>query len=262
MPIYSPFELWMIALSVFLLAMGKGGFPIGPVALPVLILTWPTEAQAARSAVAFILPVLCAMDIVAVAVYRRHIDWRRLLPLAPGTLLGVGIASVLFVSNEQAIIAVSDRALKVCIGIVGLLFVLYQTARRSLTRSLEKAPPPGRLGTAAFGTFAGLTSTLAHAAGPLMQMYFLSQRLPKLSFAGTMAGFFFALNLVKLAPFGFMGRITPSNLVLALWMLPVVPLGVLAGHVLVRLMRPAHYRGFIYVILAVTSVALIVKAGH
>jgi hypothetical protein len=54
-------------VSVLPPVMSKGGLPVAPVALPILILAWPDRNAAARQAVAFMLPLLCAMDIVALA---------------------------------------------------------------------------------------------------------------------------------------------------------------------------------------------------
>ena len=119
---YAALDLFWIGLSLFLIGMSKGGFPVGAIALPVLILVWPTQAQAARAAVGFMLPMLCVMDIVALSFYWRKVQWRRLVFLMPATLAGVAVASFLFVSDEAALIAVSDRALKISIGFLGLWF--------------------------------------------------------------------------------------------------------------------------------------------
>jgi uncharacterized membrane protein YfcA len=93
-------------------------------------------------------------------------------------------------------------------------------------------------------------------------MYLLPQRLPKLEFAGTSAGFFFITNLVKLIPFTWLGRIEAGNLRLAGLMLPLIPAGVAAGYLLVRFMKPRHYEGLIYGVLLATSIVLIMKAGQ
>ena len=50
--------LFWIGFSLFLIGMSKGGFPIGTIALPILILVWPVQARAAREAVGFMLPML------------------------------------------------------------------------------------------------------------------------------------------------------------------------------------------------------------
>jgi len=259
---YTIADLGWIGLSVLLLAMSKGGFPVGSIALPVLILVWPNQAKAARSAVAFLLPVLCSMDIVALAFYRRQILWRRLARLFPATLAGVAVGSILFGSDEAALVADSDRGLKLCIGVLGLLFVLYHAARKWIFAHLGGDRQPGWGKASLFGLGAGLTSTLAHAGGPVLQMYLLPQKLPKLQFAGTTAAYFFVLNLVKMAPFALLGRIQSQNLVLGAILLPLIPLGVGAGYLLVRSMKTRHYRGFIYAVLFVTSILLIAKAAQ
>ena len=105
-----------------------------------------------------------------------------------------------------------------------------------------------------------MTSTLAHAAGPVMQMYLLPQQLEKKKFAGTNCAFFWMLNLIKLIPFVMLGRIQPDNLKLGGVLLPVIPLGVALGWWLTHKTKQKHYTALIYTALLVTSITLIVKA--
>lgn len=257
---YTPAELSWIALSILLISMNKGGFPIGVVALPLLILMWPGSHDPARTAVAFMLPLLCLMDVCALGFYRRHILWRRVVPLFPGMVAGVVVASVLFVSKEGALLAVSDRWIKLSIGVLGLLFVLYQGLRRQILSTLETKGVPGPGQCALFGFGTGITSTLAHAAGPIMRMYLLPQHLGKMNLAGTTVGYFFVLNLVKMVPFAALGRIEKPNLLLGAALVPVIPVGVLLGYVLVRITNPRYYIAFIYAMLFFTSCMLIYRA--
>jgi len=256
---YSSTELIWVAVSVLLLGMSKGGFPVGSIALPVIVLVWPDEAEAGRSAIAFMLPVLCVMDIFAVSFYRRHVDWRRIVPLLPGMLLGVAVASVLFVSPHNPLLSVSDRGIKLLIGVIGLLFTGYHAFRSRLIIRLA-AHTPGRILQWTYGVGAGITSTIAHAAGPLMQMYFLPQHMPKLQFAGTTAAFFLVLNFVKVLPFWMLGRFSRDGVVLGIKLLPIIPLGVVLGYILVRILPQKLYRRFIYTVLAITSGTLVIKA--
>jgi len=251
-------DLFWIGLSLFLIGMAKGGFPVGAVALPVLILVWPVPAQAARQAVGFMLPMLCLMDAVAMAFYWRHVQWRRLGYLMPATLVGVTVASFLFVSNE-AMVAVSDRMLKILIGSLGIIFVAYFAAKQWILRHIHATVPNWSRGSV-FGFAAGITSTMAHSAGPVMQMYLLPQQLEKKKFAGTNCAFFWMLNLVKLLPFSLMGRIQSDNLKLGVLMLPVIPLGVAFGWWLTHRTQQKHYTVLIYGVLLITSVTLIVKS--
>ncbi len=255
---YALLDLFWIGLSLFLIGMSKGGFPVGAIALPILILVWPTQAQAARAAVGFMLPMLCVMDIVALSFYWRKVQWGRIIYLMPATVLGVAVASFLFVSDE-ALVAVSDRVLKILIGGIGILFVAYFAAKRWILRHLHASEPNWTKGSV-FGFMAGITSTLAHAAGPVMQMYLLPQQLEKKKFAGTSCAFFWMLNLIKLLPFVLLGRIHPENLKLGAALLPVIPLGVALGWWLTHKTEQKHYTVLIYAVLLVTSVTLILKA--
>ncbi len=252
--------LWM-ALAVFLLGMSKGGFPVGQLALPILILVWPDQTQSAQAAVAFMLPLLCVMDIVALWVYRRHILWPRIVPLLPSTVAGILAGSLLYATQAPALAAISDRVLKLAIGSIGVLFVIYHLARDRVLARLAEAPRPGPVKRAAFGFAAGLTSTIAHAAAPLMQMYFLPQRLEKLHFAGTTCAFFFLLNHLKLIPFSLLGRLSLPGPALGAVLLAIIPLGIAAGHGTVKAMRGQHYVWFIQGVLLVASLTLIVKAA-
>ena len=258
---YSTSTAAAFILSVFLMGMGKGGFPAGVIALPLLVLVWPAQSEAARAAVAFILPLLCVMDAVAMCFYWRRVHWRRILPLVPGTVAGIAIASFFFLGDSTtAIIHVPDHALKLVIGLIGLSFVAYRAGRQWLFQRLDHAAAPGGGKSFAFGLGAGISSTLAHAAGPVLQMYLLPQRLPKLGFVASNVAFFFMLNLAKLLPFAVMGRFRRADLLLGANLVPVIPFGVAVGYVLVRLMRPQHYVVFIYAVLAITSTTLILKA--
>jgi len=256
---YAALDLFWIGLSLFMIGMSKGGFPVGAIALPILILVWPTQSQAARAAVGFMLPMLCVMDAVALAFYWRKVQWKRIMFLMPATVAGVVLASFLFVSDETALIAVSDRALKVMIGSLGILFVVYFAAKKWILRHIHASEPNWTKGSV-FGFAAGMTSTLAHAAGPVMQMYLLPQQLEKKKFAGTSCAFFWMLNLIKLLPFVMLGRIQPDNLKLGAALLPVIPLGVALGWWLTHKTEQKHYTRLIYAVLFITSVALIVKS--
>jgi uncharacterized membrane protein YfcA len=255
---YSLLDLFWIGLSLFLIGMSKGGFPVGAIALPILILVWPSQAEAARSAVGFMLPMLCLMDLIALCFYWRKVLWGRLIYLMPATVAGVVVASYLFVS-DSAMISVSDKALKLLIGLLGIIFVIYFAAKKWILQHVHVSHPTWGKGTV-FGFGAGITSTLAHAAGPVMQMYLLPQQLEKKQFAGTSCAFFWILNLIKLIPFTMMGRIQPDNLKLGAVLLPVIPIGVALGWWLTHKTEQKHYTILIYAVLLITSVTLILKA--
>ncbi len=256
----SGIEIMWIALAVFLYALNKGGFPVSSIALPLLVLIWPDQVEPAKTVVAFLLPLLIIMDAFGVIAYRKHIPWRKILPLLPGTALGIAAASIFFVSKADSFIYLPDKWLQLFIGILGIFFIVYQgLKRRRGRREEEEGKTYGLAVSAGFGFGAGIVSTLSHSALPVAQMYYLPQKLVKMNLAGAFVGFFAITNLLKLAPFILLGRIEADNLLLGVWMLPVIPLGVWTGKLLVRSLKENHYIGFIYAILGVTSILLIVR---
>lgn len=254
-------ELVWIAVAVFLLGVSKGGIPVSNVVLPLLILLWPgREAEPAKAAVAFMLPLLSVMDVVAVTAYRKHIRWDRIVRLFPAAVLGIVAGSILFVARGAWLETVSDRGLKLCVGVLGLIFVAMEALPSLRSAGQAEKKRPGWLTSSGFGFVAGLTSTLAHAAGPVFQMFLLPQRLNKMQFAGTSAAFFFVVNLLKLIPFAYYGRIDREHLALGGMMLPVIPVGVLLGVALVKVTQPKHYMALLHLLLAGTSAVLVWKA--
>lgn len=256
---YAWLDLLWIALCLILSGMNKGGFPVGLVATPLLILVWPEQSNAARAAVGFMLPMLCFMDIVACLIYRREIEWKRLRFLWPAGFAGIAVASLLFVSDETALLAVSDQTLKILVGALGLLFVLYTVMKKFILRRVTQSLQPGWVMGSVFGFSAGLTSTLAHAAAPVMQLYLLPQKLTKKRYVGTNGAFFLVINLVKLLPFAIFGRINAESLKLGSTMLPFIPIGVIVGWWLTHKMRQEHFTLLIYMTLFTTSILLILK---
>ena len=249
-----------IGLSIVILIMGmsKGGLPISGVALPLLVLMWPEQGQAARSAVSFMLPLLCVMDVVGVILYRGSPDWSHIRKLLGPTVCGIIIASLFFVSDKG--ISVSDRTLKLVIGFLGLAFTGWQFWGKKLAAKRVATMAAAGRRPAIYGFAGGVTSTIAHAAGPVMQMYFLPTGLAKRQFAATTVYYFLFLNALKLIPFTLLDRFNSEQLTANLKMLPVIPVGVVTGYLIVRLMKEHHYTGFIYFTLSTTSALLIYRA--
>ena len=79
------------------------------------------------------------------------------------------------------------------------------------------------------GVLAGFTTQVANAAGPVMTLYLLAMRLPKMEFLGTGAVFFLVLNLFKVPFMAGLGMITPASFLTNLMLAPAVVVGALTG---------------------------------
>ena len=244
MPIFDPYFVTIAVIAVLIVGLSKAGLlgSLGMVGVPLLALVMP-----ARDAAGMMLPVLLAMDAIAIWTYRKDVDWRILRIMLPGaavgTLAGWALWSV-----------VSDDGVLLFVGVVTLLFIL--DALLPLRKKLEGLPPSRVWGTF-WGGFAGFTSFISHTGGPPFQIYVLPQRLSPAVYSGTAAFFFAIVNSAKLIPYFFLGQLNIHNLQLSAALIPVGMIGVLAGVWLVRRISMKWFYRIAYWLVFLLSLKLI-----
>lgn len=231
-------------LAVFLVGLSKSGLVagLGVIGVPLLTLVMP-----ARDAAGMMLPLLIVMDVIALIVYRREVEWKIFWILLPGALVGSAIAFMLSA-------VVSEAMVRLAIGIVTLLFVL--DAWLPLRKKLEGLPPSRGWGTF-WGSVAGFTSFISHTGGPPIQIYMLPMRLAPALFAGTNAVFFAVVNAIKIPPYFVLGQLSWANMQAALYLVPVAIGGMLLGVFLVRRIDPAIFYRVAYAVIFLLSIKLI-----
>ena len=208
-----PTSFWVIAVFVMLLTgLGKSGFGsgIGALATPLLALTIPVA-----DAAALLLPLLIIMDIFTIPYYRGRFHWGHLRILMIGALLGIAIGGYYF-----TVLSHNERAMKMGIGALAVLFVLIQVVRSFLLGKFRDQPPPRAVGWL-MGAVGGFTSTVAHAGGPPVTIYLLPQGLQRDQFVGTVALLFGLINVVKLVPYYYLGLLRVSNITTILLLAPL-----------------------------------------
>ena len=217
-------EPWQWALAVvgaFAIGLAKTGISgLGMLAVVIFANLLP-----ARQASGFVLPMLVFADVVAVAAYRRHAQWQYLWRLFPWTALGV-------VAGYFALGRINDRQASVLIGGIVLGLLALHLARRA--RATGETPEHGWWFAAVIGVLAGFTTLVANAAGPLMVIYLLSMRLPKLEYMGTGAYYFLLMNLFKVPFMVNLGLVNTGSFRGNLLLLPAVIGGALAGRVILK----------------------------
>ena len=215
---------WVIAIvSSFLVGVSKTGIA----GLGLLSVVLFAQIMPAKQATGIVLPLLIFGDLIAGASYRQHTQFRFLWKLFPWTAAGVFI-------GYFALQRINDHEAKVLIGGIILGLLVVHLARR---RGVVKAEADhGWWFAPAIGVLAGFTTLVANAAGPLMVIYLLAMRLPKMEFVGTSAVFFLLLNLFKVPFMMKLGLITQPSFFINLCLAPVVFLGAFIGRkVLVKL---------------------------
>jgi uncharacterized protein len=213
---------WVLAcLGAFLVGVSKTGIA----GLGILTVAMFTTILPAREAVGAVLVILLAGDLVAVTVYRREASWPHLGRLFPWTALGIMLGA--FTLGQ-----LNEPLLRALIGGILVLLVTVHFVRRRSVAAVETANLPWWV-AALTGLLAGFTTMIANAAGPVMILYLLAMRLPKMQFIGTAAWFFLVVNLFKV-PFSYsLGMISANSLSLSLWLVPLTVAGALSGRWLI-----------------------------
>ena len=253
-PELAPWQ-WLLGAGCALgVGLAKTGVPgLGIFVVPLMVLA----VGDARQSAGWLLPLLCVADVFAVVAYRRHAEARRLFSLVPWVLAGM-VAGALALRGPEAVLR------RVVGGIVLAMVVLRvaRTRRRAGAPASEAAggqapsevepPPASVLQSAGYGVVAGFATTLANAAGPVMNLYLLARRLPKQQFIATGAWFFLVINLCKVPLYTAHGLIHARSLLFDLVLLPAVIVGARCGRwVAARLPQ----RTFESLVLALTAAA-------
>ncbi|UCG47698.1 MAG: sulfite exporter TauE/SafE family protein [Phycisphaerales bacterium] len=212
----------LVAASALMVGISKTGMP-GLGILPALLMA---HALPAQKSVGALLGILILGDLFAAAYHRHNARWSHMPRLLPAALGGI-------VTGYFLLKVVTDAQLKPIIGVI-VLAMLAVNYWRTKTRAKDLHIPTQWWFAAALGFLAGLTSMMANAAGPVMVIYLLAMRLPKVEFVGTTAWFFFVVNWLKV-PFSMnLEMMTAQSIRLNLMLLPLIALGALAGMFLLK----------------------------
>jgi len=244
-----PTSFWVMAVFVMLLTgLGKSGFGsgIGALATPLLALTIPVA-----DAAALLLPLLIIMDIFTVPYYRGRFHWGHLRILMIGALIGIAIGGYYFTTLSH-----NERAMKMGIGALAVLFVVLQVGRSLIFGALRDQRPPRAIGWL-MGAVGGFTSTIAHAGGPPVTIYLLPQGLPRDQFVGTVALLFGLINVVKLVPYYYLDLLRVSNITTILLLAPLADGGVRLGVFLNKRFTDKWFTRFVYAFLFMTGMELL-----
>lgn len=238
-------ELWqwlLGALCAYCAGVAKTGVPgLGILVVPMIVLT----VGNAKSSAAWLLPILCTADAFAVFYWRRHAAAGRLFTLVPWTLVGM--------AGGAAALSLPEKVIKPMIGGIIVVMLIAYLVRRYSRNPASITPHP-----ALYGVTAGFATTVANAAGPVMNLYLLSKRLPKEEFIATGVWFFFLVNLTKIPIYAYHGMFSRESLLFGLSMAPVVYLGAMSGRKLVDHI-PARVFEWLVVVLTAASTVLLFR---
>lgn len=233
-----------VALVVAALLVGYSKTAINSVA-PIAVAVFAAVLPA-RQSTGTLLPLLLCGDVMAITVYRRHIDWSLIVRLLPWIAGGLSIGA--------AFIAVADDSvMRKAIGVLLLVLVAVQviSGRRSPKQ-------PHRLLGAAAGVGTGFATMIANAAGPITTLYLLSSGYEVMQLVGAAAWLFFIVNLIKLPISIGLGLVHPGSIALDAALLPAMLLGGWVGAVTIRRVSRVQFERYVLVLVAVSALLLLV----
>ncbi|MGA2891393.1 MAG: sulfite exporter TauE/SafE family protein [Xanthobacteraceae bacterium] len=255
-PVITDPLFYLLAIpAVTLLGLGKGGFAgVGMIATPLLALIMPPLEGAA-----ILLPLLIIQDAISVWAYRRAWSAWNLKVLIPGSVLGMA-AGTAFASS------VSNAAIELTIGCIGLCFVLYHWLAPWLVPALRaSADQPRRphiaLGVL-WGAMSGFMSLLVQVGAPPFQIHILPQRLDKLTLVGTSVIFFAFMNEMKIVPYFMLGQFSLRNFTTSMALLPLAIAANFLGIWLVHKTPTARFYQIAYILMLLISLGLLWQGWH
>ncbi|MDR1625045.1 MAG: sulfite exporter TauE/SafE family protein [Spirochaetia bacterium] len=244
---------WQWGLLIFC-AIGIGVSKTGIAGVGSIVISVVALVFQARESTGIVLPMICFADILAIIWYRRNVAWKYIGVLLPWALCGFCIALIFdnFISTNSSYDAIFQIMLGVCILICLIVMIWndYYHAKNAFV-------PSSRWFGVLFGILGGFTTMIGNTAGPILSIYLLAMRLPKISFVGTAVWFFFIINFLKLPLQYFIWRnIKLEGLLLNLTLSPFIVLGAALGIVIVKKISEHRYRIWVY-IMTIVSIGLL-----
>lgn len=247
---------WLMAvLCGIVVGMAKCGIPgLGSLAVPLLAGVLP-----ARTATGALLPLLVAGDAVGALRFKRNCNVKLLLRLLPISILGILLGYWLLGFPWM-----DDTVIRYATAVIILVLFLLNQWKSALPLLVSKAQESqaGLWGIALFfGLLAGVTTTLANAAGPVALIYLLAMGLPKEEFIATNAWFFLVMNWIKVPLMVKRDMITTESLLLNLKLLPALFLGTLLGMLLSKRLSNQAFRKSVEILTALAALLLFLPQG-
>lgn len=238
----------VLAITAIVVGISKTGIPgVGIMAVPLIAIA----SDDAKASVGLLLPLLIFADILAAGYYRRKARWTHIIRLIPWTMAGIiaGFIVMNFINGKQ---------LKPVIGSIVLVMLALKYWQDTKKQNDGQFNLPWHWAFAAvLGFFAGLTTMMANAAGPVMIIYLLAMNLPKTEFVGTAAWFFLVVNWIKVPFMANLDLINLQSLKLNATLFPFIAIGAIGGILLLKHIPQKFFNKAVLLLAAAAAIKLI-----
>ena len=232
------------AFCAFLLGISKSGLK----GIATLVVAGFVLVYDARNSTGVLMPLLLVGDIFAIIYYKSHVKWKYIVKLLPWTIAGVlmGVFGGKFISEDIFKYGMAS----IILFSVALMYYLENKK--------DKTIPSHWTFSGSMGILAGFTTMIGNLAGPFSNVYFLAMRLPKNTFIGTAAWFFFLINTFKL-PFHIWSweTINKVSILKSIELVPFVIIGLFSGVFIVKKIKDDNYRSIILFLTAIGGITIL-----
>jgi uncharacterized membrane protein YfcA len=232
----------LVGMVVFLAVFTQSLSGFGVALVAMALLPAVIDLHIATPLVAIVGLVL---EGVLVTYYRQSLDiravWKIALAAVAGTPLGVYFLAQV---NES-----------IALGILGVVIAGYALyALLGLKMPHIKNPLWAYLA----GLLGGMLGGAYNTSGPPVIVYADCRRWPPDVFKGNLQGYFIVVSSAVAVSHAFNGNFTSQVWNMALWTLPFLVVGILAGLSLDRWLNPVLFRRVVLVLLVLMGVRLVV----
>jgi len=242
---------WLFALAaVFIAGLSKTAFP-GISVLGIVLLAFAFPGKELETP-GLLLPLLLVGDLFAVGFYKKHTDWKTLRRLFPPVGVGLLAGWLLLQKFDN-----DNQLYKLVLGVMLLSLICLDIVRKQFG---DGSIPKSYYFALLIGFLAGIATTLANAAGPIMAVYLLAIGSSKEKFMGCAAWFFFIVNMLKVPIYIQQDILTWESLRLDLYILPGLLLGAICGRPLLKIVSQRVFNTVIMTLAALGSIFMIYSA--
>ena len=243
-----PANGWILLLALFgalCIGLSKSGLA-GTATLNVVLMA---QIFGAKPSVGLVLPLLIVADLLGFLINRKGGSWRQIVPMMPPAIAGVIVGWLLLDRIDNAVARVVIGW--IILGLLAFNFVLRKRREQFLALTEHRGFAQG------MGFLAGTVTMIANAAGPVMTVFLLSQRLEKREHLGVFCRFFLFINLFKLPFSNSVGLISGPSLLTNLVLLPGVFLGIFLGWQILKRIKQDAFETTLAILTAFAAIWLI-----
>ena len=244
-----PANGWILLLALFgalCIGLSKSGLA-GTATLNVVLMA---QIFGAKPSVGLVLPLLIVADLLGFLINRKGGSWKQIVPMMPPAIAGVIVGWLLLDRIDNAVA-------RVVIGWIILALLAFNLVLRK-HREWFLALTKHQGFAHGMGFLAGAVTMIANAAGPVMTVFLLSQRLEKSEHLGVFCRFFLFINLFKLPFSNSVGLITGPSLLTNLVLLPGVLLGVFLGWQILKRIKQDAFEHTLAILTAFAAIWLVI----